>query len=72
MRPDQAVLQGVPFMGVQVLRWKRVILLHEKKNPENRKKLSRSKAALAKGWDSFGDSEGQFGLDVKSLEKVLT
>ena len=27
----QAVLQGVPFTGVQVLRWKGLILLHEKK-----------------------------------------
>ena len=27
---DQAVLQGVPLTGVQVLRWKTLILLHEK------------------------------------------
>ena len=27
----QAVLQGVPFMGVQVVRYRRLILLHEKK-----------------------------------------
>ena len=33
----QAVLQGGPFMGVQVLRWKRLIWLHEKKGRENRK-----------------------------------
>ena len=33
----QAVLQGVPFRGVQVLRWKRLILLHEENGPENRK-----------------------------------
>ena len=30
------MLRGVPFMGVQVLRWKKLILLHEK-GPENRK-----------------------------------
>ena len=34
---SQALLQGVPFMGAQVLRWKRLILLHEKMGPENRK-----------------------------------
>ena len=34
---SQAVLQGVAFMGVQVLRSKRLILLHEKKGSENRK-----------------------------------
>ena len=33
----QAVLQGVLFMGVHVLRSKMLILLHEKKDPENRK-----------------------------------
>ena len=30
-RPFQAVLQVVPFRGVQVLRSKRLILLHEKR-----------------------------------------
>ena len=34
-RNVQAVLQGVPFRGVLVLRWKRLILLHGKKGPEN-------------------------------------
>ena len=34
---NQAVIQGVPFMGVQVLRLKMLMLLHEKKGPEKRK-----------------------------------
>ena len=34
---NQAVLQGVAFRGVQVSRWKRLILLNEKKGPGNRK-----------------------------------
>ena len=33
----QEVLQGVPFTGVQVLRWKRLILLHEKGSGEPQK-----------------------------------
>ena len=33
----QAVLQGVPFRGVQVVRWKRLVLLHEKNGLGNRK-----------------------------------
>ena len=33
----QAVLPGVPFMGVHVLRWKRLILLHEKRSGELQK-----------------------------------
>ena len=38
----EIVLQGVPFMEVQVLRWKRLILLHEKRvrrTPKNQVKL---------------------------------
>ena len=34
---NQGVLQGVAFRGEQVLREKRVISLHEKRGPENRK-----------------------------------
>ena len=33
----QAVLQGVPVMGVQVLRQKRLVLLHEKGSGEPQK-----------------------------------
>ena len=34
---NQAVLQGVPFMGVQVLRSKRLVLLREKGSGEPQK-----------------------------------